>query len=178
MQDNASVCHCETVSHGDLGPVVAGERLGRLVFSEKKNRWIKEGRVTPMFFSRRDICGLGVSMLRLDRMTADELKTLMPKIVATNPKSQLWGMVVAGVDQLRQIADALTCQSLCVADDPIKDDPQGAPDNPWHAAGKGSSLTLAIISPENPDDELIRIQTLMSRAFGQVLEDPSKAYAT
>jgi hypothetical protein len=115
-------------------------------------------------------------MLRLDRMTVDELGILAPKIVATNPGSELWGMAVAGVDQLRQIVDSDAHRSVCVVDDPIKDDSHGAPDNPWHAAGKGSSVALATISPNDPADELLRIQTMISRAFGQV-EDLARAYA-
>jgi hypothetical protein len=179
------ICPCEDVDRGPLGRVAEGERLGRVIMDKSKNRYISAaGKILPLHFRRRDICAfqdaVGISLLRLDRMSLEELKILIPKIIATKQgsKVKLQGLGVVLVDDLRKILDDVTlCRSLCVIDDPVVNDPLGGPDIPAHAAATGTRLTVRFIQsgPEDDavNDELVRMQTLIARAFAVLptLED-------
>lgn len=151
--DGDGLCSCEQVSHGDLGPVDPNERLARVVPSRHIS---KDGGVKTGLFPPSHIKLSGLSLMRMDKMTSEELIFHADVIAQFKTGDVVEGICVCITRLLREIVGDDGRRSLCVVDDPVENDPS-LPDNPAHA--------IAIRSNSQGDDEIMRIRAELIMIF-------------
>lgn len=148
-------CSCEQVAHGDLGPIGDQERLARLIVSPQHIN--ASGQVRPGAFPLKHIGTTGLSLLRIDKMSAAEVKEIADGIAATMNGQEVFGLSIAKADQLRSVPDQNPDhRAVCALDDPVKDQAP-APDNPAHA--------ILISTRIRAEDELLELQSVLRRIF-------------
>lgn len=149
------LCQCEVVSHGALGPVGDTERLARLVTSPNHFRR-NGGGLKPGAFPLSHIKDSGVSLLRVDLMSEENITEISRKIAGLKEGEQPKGLLITTAKDLRGLKDEDENRLLCVIDDPVLNSPP-APDNPAHA--------IAVSSKTRADDEILEIQAVLLRMF-------------
>jgi hypothetical protein len=158
----AQLCSCEEVSHGELGPVADDERLARVV--THPNHFRKDGSFKPGMFAISDIKGNkkdgGLSLMRADHMNEAELTRQAEAVAGCKVGETIRGIRICKARELRSVADSGGARSLCVKDDPVRDD-LVLPDNPAHA--------LSVGSLSHDDPEALRIQGVLVKLFGPLM---------
>ena len=159
MEGDEVVCGCESVSHGELGPVQNHEILGRVVTNPNHVR--KDGSLKPGLFPTSHLMHTGLSLIRVDQLSLPVLTDVVSFIVSSMHEQTLEGLSLASAEQLRSIKDEVSgSQSLCVTENPIIDEPP-EPDNPAHV--------IALRSSSQDETEIIRIKGILMDMFGKPL---------
>jgi hypothetical protein len=154
------LCSCEKVAHGELGPVQNEERLARIVTDSGRHQG-KDGKFKPGLFPIVDIREKGVSLMRADHMNAATMEMHAAAIAGALPNRAASGIAICIAKVIREVVDPDNGKrSLCVVDDPVKDEPP-FPDNPAHA--------IAIRSGDQDQPELLRLQGILVALFGGLL---------
>lgn len=125
------LCTCELICRTALGVIENEETVGRLIFSpdhlQKKDNGVKPGA-----FPVSHIQSLGLSLARLDKMSATELGGFA-NAVATQKQGRTWvGTYNFCVSSARAIVDAQDDRLVCLFDDPTPAE-NSVPANPAHA---------------------------------------------
>ncbi|MEE9925822.1 MAG: hypothetical protein PBV01_21040 [Brucella anthropi] len=166
MSGAVELCTCEGESHGDLGAVQDAERLARIVFSPNHLR--KTGELKPGVFPLSHIKKSGVSLLRVDHLTRDELKERSDETASQLDGQSVHGLLVTRATQIRSLTESAH-RSVCLVDDPVLNDPKLS-DNPAHA--------ICISPLERSDDQLQEIQADLLDIFSDVLSiDDAHAFS-
>ena len=129
--DPYNCCPCEAVAHGELGLIEPSESVARVVCNprhiSKKDESIKPGVFPPSHIAKK-----GLSLMRLNHLSEDELKMHADAIASHDKKDTAVGVIKCDVKAIRNLVEADGTRSVCLFDDPVKDDPV-VPDNPAHA---------------------------------------------
>lgn len=150
-----AICACETVSHSELGPVKNHERLGRVVTSP--NHIKADGTIKPSLFPPTHLIGSGLSLLRVDEMSAEEIERQVLAIAGTKPGETPKGLRLCVTQRIRDLHDENRGhRALCVVDDPVIGHPK-LPDNPAHA--------IVIRSAEQSLADAIQLRGLLADLF-------------
>ncbi|MER9107340.1 hypothetical protein NKH95_25790 [Mesorhizobium sp. M0848] len=161
MTGSEGLCSCEQAKHGEMGPVVATERIARVVVSPQ--HFLKDGSIKPGVFPIGHIEEKGLSLLRVDKMSGGDIHKQATAIAGDPAKQKPAGALVCTADTLRglqsETADG-TIQALCLLDDPVIGDKQ-LPDNPAHA--------FAVRSLGRDRPETLRLQLELVNIFGSMM---------
>lgn len=146
------------MSHGEFGPINDSERVARVV--TYPNHFRKDGGIKPGLFPPSHIRDGGLSLMRLNMMNEEELSKQAQAVAMSKPGEEPRGVRTCNASALRAIVDdEQGGRSLCVKDDPIKDD-KCLPDNPAHA--------IAIGTRYQDDPEILRIRGELIEVFGEL----------
>ena len=149
-------CSCETAAVGDLGVIGPKEIVARILFNPQ--HITANGGVRSGVFSPKDIREKGVSLVRPEHLTPDDLKAQADAIAANYHKPRTAeGVIECRAEQVRAILDEHGERLLCLFDDPVKAT-DSLPSNPAHAT--------AIAAVEISDADIPQIKTLLTLAFG------------
>ncbi len=155
--DLPEYCSCENVAHGDLGLIEPDELVSRVV-CDPRHISKKDGSIKPGVFPPSHIKEKGLSLMRRNHLSDDELKKHADAIASHGPKDTAVGVIEAKAQDIRALKEEDGTRSVCLFDDPVKDDP-AIPDNPAHA--------LLIAAKEMGDDDIAEIRTrLLTEVFG------------
>lgn len=152
-------CSCENVARGELGLIKPDELVARVVCDprhiSKKDGSIKPGVLPPSHIKER-----GLSLLRPNYLSEDELKMHADAIASHGEKDTAVGVIECRAGTIRALFEADGSRSVCLFDDPMKDDPV-VPDNPAHA--------LLIATKLMPDEDIVEIRTrLLTELFSDL----------
>jgi len=130
-----------------LGLIQHDEPVARVV-CDPRHILKNGGGIKPGIFPPSHIAKAGLSLLRRKHLSADEIKMHADAIASHNPKDKAVGVIDCEAGPIRALVEADGIRSVCLFDDPVKDDPR-LPDNPAHA-----SLIAAREMPEEDINEL------------------------
>lgn len=157
--DVLDYCSCETVAHGDLGLIEPGELISRVV-CDPRHISKKDGSIKPGVFPPSHIKDKGLSLMRRNHLSDDELRMHADAIASHSEKDIAVGVIEGEAQIIRTLEDVDGTRSVCLFDDPVKDD-SVVPDNPAHA--------LLIAAKEMGDDDIAEIRTrLLTEVFGDL----------
>jgi len=149
-------CSCETVALGELGLIEPGELVARVV-CDPRHISKKDGTIKPGVFPPSHIAKKGLSLMRPKHLSKDELKMHADAIASHDEKDTAVGVIECEVGDIRALVATDGTRSICLFDDPVKDDPV-VPDNPAHA--------LLIAAKEMTDEDIAEIRTrLLTELF-------------
>jgi len=153
--DGPSVpCSCEGVAHGELGAVLDDERVVRIVTSP---RHVKNGRLKPGAFPLSHIEKSGLSVVRREHLTDDQLKVLAAEIAGRSDAEVPYGTLIGSAAQIRSVINTEGERSLCLFDDPVVNDGTLS-DNPAHA----------LVIKSGCSDDTLRLQGQLLEIFDTV----------
>jgi hypothetical protein len=157
-------CSCETFAHGDLGLIEPEEPLARVVCDprhiSRKDRSIKPGVFPPSHIAEK-----GLSLMRPRHLSDAELKMHADAIASHDEKDIAVGVIEGEARAIRALVEADGNRSVCLFDDPVKDDPD-IPDNPAHA--------LLVAARQMPAEDIAEIRTrLLTEVFGSLNRFPT-----
>lgn len=163
------LCTCEASPRSDLGSVSDCERLARVVTSPRhigKNGQLKPGVFPPSHLGATEKPGnLGLSLLRIDRLTAEETNLHAKAVADCSPDETPAGLLICDAVKLRDLRYADSEErALCVLDDPVINDTR-LPDNPAHAV----IIRAGFLSDET---ETLRIRGKLLDLFGAIQSLP------
>jgi hypothetical protein len=101
----------------------------------------------------------GLSLLRTDKMDEAELARQANAVAGAKPGETVHGVALCSAEAIRGIYDSSDRRSLCVKDDPVKDDPK-LPNNPAHAV-----LIQAARGREEDPTEAMRLRGILIDLF-------------
>ena len=157
--DLPEYCSCENVAHGDLGLIEPDELVSRVV-CDPRHIYKKDGSIKPGVFPPSHIKEKGLSLMRPRHLSENELKMHADAIASHSEKDTAVGVIEGEAKVIRALEEADGTRSVCLFDDPVKDDPL-VPDNPAHA--------LLIAAKEMGDDDIAEIRTrLLTEVFGDL----------
>ena len=134
----------------------AEEVIARILFNPQHIK--ADGTVRSGLFSPTDIREKGVSLIRPEHLSNDELKRQADAVAANYHKPRTAeGVIECKAERLRGIVDGEGARLLCLFDDPVVGS-NGLPNNPAHAT--------AIAAKEVTDADIPQIKTLLTLAFG------------
>ena len=144
-----------------MGRVASDERLARIVrsprFYNPKTKAIKAG-----IFSLSEIRKSGISLIRIDKISRDELLDAALAVTMHAPEGgTLAGVGLLEASRIRAIICPKSERYLCVKDDPVVNQPP-LPDNPAHALAEAARVLSEV--------EAIEIQTELKFIMGQLVE--------
>ena len=149
-------CSCEAVPLSELGVIGPEEVIARILFNPQHIK--ADGTVRSGLFSPTDIREKGVSLIRPEHLTSNELKMQADAVAANYHKPRTAeGVIECKAASLRRIFDGEGARLLCLFDDPVVGS-NGLPDNPAHAT--------AIAAKQITDADIPQIKTLLTLAFG------------
>lgn len=159
--DDASrgYCSCEEMSHGNMGPVADEERLARVL---SDLHFDKRGRLKPSAFAISHLKSSGLSLVRVDRINSEELDAVARDVMKSSPSTEPRGALVGAARLLRDAEFPEGVRALCVKDDPVIDDPNGARDNPAHA--------ISVATHEISDADVMEIRGKIWKQFSPIYE--------
>lgn len=133
------------------------ETISRVLFNPDHIR--ADGGVRTGLFSPTDIRKKGVSLIRPEHLSPEELKAHAVAIAEKYHKPRTAeGVIECVAEEIREIvADDDGLRLLCLYDDPVSGS-DALPDNPAHAT--------AIASREVRDEDIPEIKTKLTKAFG------------
>lgn len=157
--DLLEYCSCENVAHGDLGLIEPEEMVSRVV-CDPRHISKKDGSIKPGVFPPSHIKEKGLSLMRRKFLSDGELKMHADAIASHSEKDTAVGVIEGEAKIIRALEEADRTRSVCLFDDPVKDDPI-IPDNPAHA--------LLIAAREMGDDDIAEIRTrLLTEVFSDL----------
>lgn len=157
--DSAEYCSCEDVALGELGLIEPDEIISRVV-CDPRHIYKKDGSIKPGVFPPSHIKEKGLSLMRSKHLSEGELKMHADAIASHSEKDTAVGVIEGEAHVIRSLEDEDGTRSVCLFDDPVKDDP-AVPDNPAHA--------LLIAAKEMGDDDIAEIRTrLLTEVFGEL----------
>ena len=155
-------CACETVAHGELGLIESHEMVARVVCAPRHVR--KDGAIKPGVFPPSHIAKKGLSLMRRNHLSDDELRMHAEAISSHDEKDTAVGFIECAAEPIRSLVQVDGTRSVCLCDDPVKDDPV-VPDNPAHA--------LLTAAQPMPDENIIEIRRrLWSDLFSNLQRFP------
>lgn len=153
---DAHPCSCETCSHGNLGPVDGGERLARILSPLHFN---KMGRLKPSAFAVSHLKEVGLSLVRVDRIDANEMIAIAQDVLKSSGQDALKGALVGAAQDIRDTLLPDGARALCVKDDPVLD-VEGIRDNPAHA--------ISVATRKLADEDVMEIRSQIWEKFTPV----------
>ena len=156
-------CACETVAHGELGLIEPHEMVARVV-CEPRHVLKKDGAIKPGIFPPSHIAKGGLSLMRRNHLSDDELRTHADAIASHDKKDTAVGFIECAAEPIRSLVEVDGTRSVCLCDDPVKDHPV-VPDNPAHA------LLMAAQPMRDEDINEIRLR-LLNELFSDLQRFP------
>ncbi|MFG6549431.1 hypothetical protein ACGYLV_10255 [Sulfitobacter sp. M21595] len=139
-----------------MGLVEPHEVVARILFNPQHIK--ADGTVRSGLFSPKDIREKGVSLVRSERISPQELKAQAEAIAENYHKPRTAeGVIECKAEQIRDLVDEEGSRLFCLFDDPVVGQ-NGLPDNPAHAT--------AIASNVLSDADIAQIKTLLTLSFG------------
>ena len=151
-------CSQELEVRGEFGPVENAELLVRIV-KAPQHIAKKTSQYKPSLFSWSDIRKNGVSLIRDQKITDDDLLKFAQALVRMKAGETLHGLLSAKAQFIRELVLTTGSRALCVLEDPVAGDPN-LPDNPAHAVAISSQFI-------EEEDKLIEIQTKLLTLFSK-----------
>lgn len=162
----SNLCTCEEVPRGPLGLLNSNERVARVVVNP--SHIAKKGGLKPGLFPPSHIKTAGLSLVRVDLISLEELKKLGNAIASVVPvgkdgaQPKLAGFVTCLVESLRkEVSTDADHRTLCVHDDPTEAE-NDLPENPAHAIAVGTLV--------HDDSEIERIRLRMIDLFTPLMQ--------
>lgn len=153
MLKKAELCSCEQIEVSKHGLVNDEETVARVILSPTHiNK--KTGEIKPSAFPLSHIASKGLSLIRSDRITEDDLYGHACTIAAGIAGNVPCGVMHSKAGSLRSIKDSNKKRALCVFDDPVET-------NDAHAT--------SIRSDGQDDPEVRGIRGQLLECFGQLL---------
>ena len=151
-------CSCEAVSQGDLGVIEDSEFVVRVVCQPRHISKI-DGSIKPGVFPPTHIEKRGLSLMRSNYLTTDELRGHANAVAAYDTKQNAVGVIDCQACDIRSLKEDDGTRSVCLFDNPVVDDPTCC-DNPAHA--------LLIVARQMEDRDIIRIRFSLLQAFSKL----------
>lgn len=154
--DPSAYCSCEAVARGEFGVVDPKETVARVVCDPRHIRK-GDGSIRPGIFPPSHIATKGLSLMRPQHLTSDELKGHADAVAAHDERDTAVGVIECTAEAIRALTQEDGIRSVCLHDDPVVDDPV-LPDNPAHA--------LLLSARELPPEDIAEIRDNLLRIFG------------
>lgn len=159
MAEGVELCSCELESHGNLGSVKDAERLVRVVFNPNHIRK-KCGGLKPGVFPLSHIAKSGLSLMRLEHLTPEELAQKSKDVADSAEGQGVAGVLVGKASRIRGMVDSDARRLMCVVDDPVINHPK-IPDNIAHA--------ISVSSIERSEDDIQELRADLLDLFSGIL---------
>lgn len=166
MPHLVQLCSCEDKQRGPLGPVADYELVARAVINP--THIAKKGGLKPGLFPLSHIQKIGLSLVRIDPITAPELERQGRAIAAAvlpgkdGVQPTLAGFVTCMVHNLRgELLAESPSRALCVHDDPTLQDGK-LPANPAHA--------IVVGTLDHDDSEIERLRLRLVDLFSPLVQ--------
>lgn len=156
--DPPQYCSCETVAHGEVGLIAHDEPVARVV-CDPRHILKKGGGIKPGVFPPSHIRTKGLSLMRPNYLTPEELRAHADAIASNDPNDKAVGVIDCEAGGIRAFVEADGTRIVCLFDDPIKDDPT-LPDNPAHAS--------LIAAKEIPEDDINEVRDRLLDLFSDL----------
>ncbi|MER8859449.1 hypothetical protein NKI09_17605 [Mesorhizobium sp. M0757] len=152
-------CHCEMISHSELGPIQSHETLARVIITPIHiNR--ATGQPSPAAFQTVDLMTRGLSVLRRDHTDDAELIQQGKILCKNNPERSMHGVLYGSAAAVRALVDSVARRAFCLIDD--------------EQPGQRTHATI-MRSADQDELEIKALRGDLMDIFGQMVAPPADA---